>query len=313
MSETSLSDYDPDEWSPTQPPILCCTAVQKIDTTTNSAPLHRQLQHLHNQLFQQRGTIPTSDNLDLPLTRDFYNWGVFCVSVTENGTKETKKRWFAPTGSGNNDYFVMIPKHKVYTARRKRVVEKKEEPGSTCRFGHCPNHSRVGYEATWYAFIREKNSESELGRAGNSDDGTRLDEQPEQSIDIPETMFETESEEGSIEPPSPISHAESEQPSITPQPSISGAQLIYPSTTPQPSMSNTHPVQSSGSNPYQSLRDKVKPGKGLPCDDCARVRKPCSRKMTPGGGPKCDRCQRRNIQCTWDTVGSGRRDNRSNR
>jgi hypothetical protein len=313
MSETSLSDYDPNEWSPTQPPILCCATVQKIDTSPNSAPPHLQLQHLHNQLFQQRGKIPTSDNLDLPLTRDFYNWGVVRVSVTENGTKETKKRWFAPTGSENNGYFVLIPKHKVYTAQRKRIVEKKEEPGSTCRFGQCPNHSSVGYEATWYAFIEEKDSESRLGGTGNSNDETRFEEQPEQSIDTPEATFETESEEGSIEPASPISRGESEQPSFAPQPSISDAHLTHPSAASQPSISNTHLLQSSGGNPYQSLRDKVKTGKGLPCDDCARVRRPCSRKMTPGGGPKCDRCQRRNIQCTWNTVGSGKRDNRSNR
>lgn len=59
---------------------------------------------------------------------------------------------------------------------------------------------------------------------------------------------------------------------------------------------------------YKDLRARVKNGRGVPCDECSKNRRSCSRKMNPGGPPKCDVCVGRGVECTWDTVGSkGRR------
>jgi hypothetical protein len=59
---------------------------------------------------------------------------------------------------------------------------------------------------------------------------------------------------------------------------------------------------------YKDLRARVKNGRGVPCDECSKNRRSCSRNMNPGGPPKCDVCRTRGVECTWDTVGSqGRR------
>jgi hypothetical protein len=302
MSETSLSDYEPDEWDPIQPPVLCCAAIQKISTSPNSVPV-RPL--LHNIVFQQRGKIPTFCDLDVALSEKVYKWGLVRIVATGGGIQKSRKRWFTSVERKNDSSFVLIPKHKVYEAQRKEQVERKEESGNTCLFGRCPNHPAVEYEATWFEFIREKDPESILEEPGNKNDGRSL-EQPPESIEIPEAVSEIAYVHQSIAPSSPIFPAESEQ-----TPPMAGAQWVPQSIGNLLYMSNTHLVQPLESSPYQNLRAKVKIGKGVPCDDCARTRRTCSRRMTPGGPPKCDRCMKRNTPCTWDTVGSGKREGRN--
>jgi hypothetical protein len=55
---------------------------------------------------------------------------------------------------------------------------------------------------------------------------------------------------------------------------------------------------------YKDLRARVKNGRGVPCDECSKNRRACSRKLNPGGPPKCEVCAARGVECTWDTVGS---------
>ena len=55
---------------------------------------------------------------------------------------------------------------------------------------------------------------------------------------------------------------------------------------------------------YKDLRARVKNGRGVPCGECSKNRRACSRKLNPGGPPKCEVCMARGVECTWDTVGS---------
>jgi hypothetical protein len=241
-----------------------------------------------------------------------------------------------PTGNGTS-WFIQIPKHKVYAAQQDEYVEKACEPASIYRYGQCPSHPGVEYEAKWHTFMkRESDSESEADgmyeiqaeqseAVEEEEGGYELSEDEVEQSEVEEEeesgIFEDESEQSKVEEEedgpgiSPVqseqSDSEEEKDGIGMSQSQNVQQAIAPPPPPpQPSMSNPPPVQPAP-NPYQHLRDRVRNGRGLPCDECARLRKPCSRKMTPGGPPRCDRCQNKNILCAWNTVGSGRRDNRS--
>jgi hypothetical protein len=295
--------------------MFCCESIRKLNTPQQS-PLPARL---HDLLNNQKGTPPYTDNAGFPLTGDFYDHAVLCIvesGVYPEGITYSSKSWFAPiipTGDGTS-WFVEIANEKVSTAQQEGYIEKEWEKGSTCRFGGCRNDTSLKYEARWHPFIkRESDSESEAegmyeiqaeqSEVEEEEGGSELSEDEMEQSEVEEEedgseMSQVQSEQSSSEEEgaSGLSQPQSVQQSIAPPP--------------QPSMSSLPPVQPSA-NAYQHLRDRVRNGRGLPCDECARVRKPCSRKLTPGGPPRCDRCRQRNIPCVWNTVGSGRRDNRS--
>jgi hypothetical protein len=144
--------------------MFCCEGLQKLDANVPQSLLPARL---HDLLNNQKGTPPHTDSAGFPLTGDFYDDAVLCIiesGVYPEGITYSSRSWFAPivpTGD-RTSWFVEIANDKASTAQQEGYIEKEWEKESICRFGRCPNHTGLKYEARWHTFTkRDSDSESE--------------------------------------------------------------------------------------------------------------------------------------------------------
>ncbi|KAE9363386.1 hypothetical protein N431DRAFT_475540 [Stipitochalara longipes BDJ] len=287
MSETSLSDYDPEEYAPTLHPIFCCHSIQVLDHPHHNPSEATSLPaRLKEFLKSQRGEVPHEDTNEYPLIIAFYKAAVL-IDTTAGYTSGLQKRWLAPVirQVDGTSCFVQVPKHRIYAAQREGHMEKRCKPGHTFYVGDCPNHPGVEYVVEMY-FL------------GKVDEIRKSEEQWEQRE---LWMVQSEVEHQRMEEDGGMSRTPLIQQSITPSSAMS-----QPQSGQQPSMTNTQPDRTTNGILFQALQHRVNAtGKPINCDECATNRRICSRGMSPGPSqPKCTICQGKKTKtnCTWNTV-----------
>jgi hypothetical protein len=289
MSDTTLSDYDPDEYSPQPDPVFCCSSVQQTSSparlTVPSLP-----PYLSDLLFSQKDKQLVVDNPSIPLSGDTYDTAVASIVQTSGSTMRQGTRWIAaPIAREEAGTMVLVPKHKVYAAQEHRQLSRRFIPGSFT-FGNCPNHPDVEFQAKWCMFINGSDLKSEdldsdtgelVNMFGNGSDLGFED----QDHDIKEDDSDTKARDGNMRPLSSTQSAQSR--------SRSQAQMEQLDKAAEDIDTDDE------EDTYEHLQRKVRPGRGLPCDQCAPQRRTCSRRMRPGGPPRCELCEKKDIACTW--------------
>ena len=323
MSESSLSDYEPDDFSPAPPPLFCCKKIKltaprllmkfhlasnhqllrslsrppalpsnDLSQVTPSAhcndlPRHSLPVRVNKLLFSHRGNSPQADIFTVPLSHEVYDTAIASIIQT-NGTPptiSTTTRWIAILKIPGEPA-VQIPKHKVHLAQKNGQLKEDRIPISYT-LGDCPKHPGAEYQVHWYTFVSPTSEPS-----------------PEQAA-------------ASTSVPQPLSICQSQTtPPTTPQAQL---QPLNDKEDSDPySSSSMHADKSTNTTlgatasgiTYEALRERVKDGHGVPCDGCARIRRNCSRRFLPGGPPACEICLKKDQACTWDTVGTGNREGR---